>query len=178
LLHFTVHDRERRPRHFFLRVVQRDQQTLIGGRQIAVDVAHVVRAHGVGQRHQRGAVIAADAMRQKLRIQLEDVAADDLDAARHIVLAIDGHVRERLEFVFFEELFDRELRQLDAQHRVSLRRDPHHVQRLAAKRHQHPAVLGHAQRRPVLLQQRRDPRLMKMRAPFAPALQPEFRVHA
>ncbi|MCY1545874.1 hypothetical protein D9M68_818370 [compost metagenome] len=140
-------------------------------------MAYVVGAHRLRQCHERRAVVGADAMRQDLRIQLEDVAADDLDVAGHVMLAVDGLVRERLELAFLEELFHGELREFDAQHGVALRGEPDHVERLAAKRHQHPALFGHAQRRPVLLKQRRYPRLMKVRAAFAPPFQPEFRVH-
>ena len=46
------------------------------------------------------------------------------------------------EFVLGEELLHRERRQLHAQHFVALRRQPHHVQRLAAERHQHLPPAG------------------------------------
>ncbi|MNI40951.1 hypothetical protein D3C73_951890 [compost metagenome] len=116
-------------------------------------------------------------MRQQLRIQLEDVAKDDFNIARHVVRAVDGFMRHGPQLVFGEELFHRKLGKLDAQHRVPLRRQPHHVQRFAAQRHQYPSTLRYGQRGPVLLQERRNPGLMKVRAPFAPAFQPEFCVH-
>src|SRR3546814_7733736 len=60
-----------------------------------------------------------------------------------------------------------------AQHAVAVRRQPRHVQRLPRQRHEHPAARLHAQRRPVLEQQRRRLVLVEAGTAFAPSLRSE-----
>src|SRR5690606_20142686 len=57
------------------------------------------------------------------------------------------------------------------------RRQPCHVQRLAAQRHEHAAAGGQPERRPVLLEQRQHALLVEADLVVAPALAPEIRVH-
>ncbi|MNQ93459.1 hypothetical protein D3C85_1089260 [compost metagenome] len=61
-------------------------------------------------------------------------------------------MRDGPKLVLGEELLHRQLRQLGAQHRMTLRGQPDHVQRFSAKRDQHLATLRHGQRWPVFLQ--------------------------
>src|SRR3546814_17841856 len=110
------------------------------------------------------------------RSQVEDVAAVDLDIAGSVIAARTGLAHVCLQPVFSEKLLYRQRRQFDSQHPMPLLRQPDHVERLAAQGHPHPAARRHFQRRPVLGQQRRHPRRVKMGTPVAPAFEPEIRI--
>ena len=79
--------------------------------------------------------------------------------------------------MFREELFDRQLRQLDAEDAMTLRGQPRHVIRLAGKGYEHACVGGQVEPGPVLEQQGRGGVLVEADLIVLPALVSEVGVH-
>src|SRR6185437_5614262 len=82
-----------------------------------------------------------------------------------------------VQMVLREEGFDRDGRDFDTQHAEPLLREPEHVQRFSAQRHQHARAGCDVQRAPMFFQQRHHRFVVPPGAAFAPALQPILSFH-
>ena len=166
-------DRERRAVAFGLRVFEGDEQAAAAGGQLRVQLVRVAPAQFGRQGDQRGAIEHRVAIAQQVRIQPERVAEDQFDPARLVMAAVMRVADLGPQAVLGEELRDREFRQFDAEHAMALRREPGHVQRFPRQWHEHLRARGHAERRPVLEQQRRRRGLVEADLVVVPALVPK-----
>src|SRR6185312_3586188 len=168
--------------HFVLGIVKRDEQTGAARRQLQVHVDGEPFAHPCGHCDQRSAVVEGLALRDHLGVDFKHVAVDDFDLTAGrvgdvVVRAFGGAAGPRVQLVLGEEGLDRDRRHVDTEHPHALLRQPQHVQRLAAQRHQHARAARHVQRGPVLHQQRHHFLAMPAGAPVAPAFQPVLGFH-
>ncbi len=159
------------------RVFEGDEQAAAAGGQLRVQLVRVAPAQFGRQGDQRGAIEHRVAIAQQVRIQPERVAEDQFDPARLVMAAVMRVADFGPQAVFGEELRDREFRQFDAEHAMALRREPGHVQRFPRQWHEHLRARGHAERGPVLEQQRRRRGLVEADLVVLPALMPEIGVH-
>ena len=175
--HLVFVDRERRTRLLMLRIFQRDHQAAAAFRQARIQFGGIATTHLRRQRDQRSAIEHAGAIGQQGRIERERIATDEFDVARDMMHAVARFAALRHQAVPGEESVDGHLRQLDAEHAISLRGQPCHVERLAGQGNEDPAPRGQRQRGPVLPQQRRHFILVEADLAFAPALFPEVSAH-
>src|SRR5471032_2514598 len=110
--------------------------------------------------------------------QREKVATPQLDRIMAVnrkptLLADNG-----LDTLPFEELFDRLVRQLHAQHSVTFAGKPGQIKAFTAQRHQHPRLTFGLDDRPELPQPRVDLAQVKANLILRPTLMPKVRLHA
>src|SRR5690348_13940036 len=79
--HLIVVHRKWRAIHLLRRIVQRDQESAAAARQAAIDVARIIPSYRRRQRDQRRTVVDRAAGRKGSAIDMEDIAADDFNAA-------------------------------------------------------------------------------------------------
>lgn len=125
------------PALLVLRIFQRDQQAAGARRQPGVQRVGIAAAQLRRQRDQRGAAVDMVAVGERAGLDLEHIGFEDVDGTR--AMQPSGRCVDRViaHALFGEERRDAFRRDLDAQHLVSLRGEPGHVECLAAERHHH-----------------------------------------
>ena len=151
------------------------------GRSLIRDEIHeldrISLLHRGGKGDERRAVVDGSNAGRDGGGKTENVAAPDLEGTRTLDDERVDLFRCRLESLLAEKGIDGDLAELRADDAMALRREPRHVEALAAERHEHRRSLSEPESRPMRHEKIVNVGLMKADVSGFPALLPELRLH-
>ena len=130
-----------------------------------------------GQGDQGGAVVASANLREISSIEVEEVAAEELVTGSEAAPKSSLRIHSKADPRFFEEMPNRDRRDLDSDHRMSLFAEPMHVEALAAQGNEDRRATRHCEPRPVFQQQGVALGLVKTELSLFPSFVPEMGFH-